>query len=162
MEKMNLDGYKKMQLKKLTKQESGFTTLEIMLVVSLIAIVAAATIGIYFTAKRRSDLDTSINVTTQYIRRAQVFSQSGKKDSEWSVRITDSKVLLHKGPDFDSRDQDFDEEYLFPSSLTHSGLSDISFSKLEGIPSVTGTIQLQDITHNSATISINSKGLVDY
>jgi type II secretory pathway pseudopilin PulG len=149
-------------LKKSISKNEGFTTLEIMLVVALIAIVASATVGIYFTAKRRSDIDIATNVTVQYIRRAQTFSQSGKQDSQWSIHITSDEILLYKGDDYDLRDTNFDENYQFPASLTHTGLENISFTKIEGIPNITGQIYLEDSSNNISTISINSKGLVDY
>ena len=159
---MNLVGYRRMILKKSTSKNKGFTTLEIMLVVALITIIASATVGIYFSAKRRSDLDVATNVTVQYLRRAQTFSQSGKEDSQWSIYITSDEVLLYKGDDYDLRDINFDENYMFPASLTHTGLENISFTKIGGIPSITGQVYLEDNSNNTSVISINSKGLVDY
>ena len=92
----------------------------------------------------------------------QIFSQSGKEDSSWSVHITNDEVTLYKGDDYDTRDQEFDENYLFPASLSHSGIEDLSFTKIEGLPSTTGEIYLQDSIDNILSISVNSKGLVDY
>ncbi len=143
-------------------KDKGFTTLEILLVVALIAIVAAATVSVYFTAKRKSDLDVTTNVVVQYIRRSQIYSQSGKEDSTWGVYLSQNDITLYMGDDYLARDQNYDDLYNFPASLTRSGLTNIVFSKLDGIPSSTGTITFSDNANNISVISINSKGLVDY
>lgn len=144
------------------KHQKGFTTLEILLVVSLLIMVGSATVTIYVTTKRKTDLNVIQNMTAHYIRRSHSFAKSGKNDSSWGINISPDGITLFKGEDYNSRDQNFDEFYKYPVKVTNSGISNITFSKITGTPSQSGTITIKDRTNDSVGLYVNSKGFVDY
>lgn len=148
--------------RKLDKFQKGFTLLEMLLVIALIALVAGSTITIFITTKNKTDLAIVQDTTVQYIRMAQSFSKAGKEDSEWGVNIDSDRIILFKGIDFDNRDIAFDEFYNYPTRVNVIGITDLYFNKITGTPSVSGTTTLTGRSDSSTTIFVNQLGLVNY
>ena len=138
----------------------GFTTLELLLVFGIVSILSALTIPAYRQYQIRSDLDLVTQQLTQSLGRARLLAQSGKGGSPWGVYVPGS--ILYKGKSFTARDSAFDERYPMPPTLIASGLLDVSFSQLTGIPSATGTIIVTAINGDkrSIVILIDRHGIV--
>lgn len=81
-------------------------------------------------------------------------------DSSFGVYLTNEHYTLFLGNSYLERDPQYDEIFEFPEILNLSGLSEISFSKLEGKPSITGNIILST-NSDSRTISINKIGRIN-
>jgi hypothetical protein len=138
-------------IKKKTEEESvrGFT------------IIAGMSLPLYRTFNNRNDLDQTVALYAQSIRRAQALSISQIGDSVWGIKVLPSSILLFKGSSYSSRDQTFDEGISFSPTITFSGLSEITFLKRAGTPSTTGTTTfiLYQETRNAF---INQKGVIEY
>jgi prepilin-type N-terminal cleavage/methylation domain-containing protein len=61
-----------------------------------------------------------------------------------------------------TRDTSYDETYQTSSAITPSGLTEIVFNKMTGLPKSTGTITLTSTNGETRTITINSEGQVSY
>jgi prepilin-type N-terminal cleavage/methylation domain-containing protein len=142
-----------------TMKQSGFTLIELLLVVALMTSVAAISIPVYQRYQSLSDLRAGAVITEQMLHRARGLSQAGAGDSPWGVAISTNQIVLFKGADYATRDVTFDETHNLPTSISATGLSTIIFSKLSGLPSITGTILLST-TNASKTISINSEATI--
>jgi hypothetical protein len=116
----------------------------------------------YHTFIVRNDLDIATMTLAQNLRRAQALSQSSDGDMTWGVRLGVGSILVYKGSSYVSRDVDFDENTQIPKSIVPTGLAEVTFSKVIGVPSATGTFTLTSQANEKRNVTINEKGMVDY
>lgn len=143
-------------------KSKGFTLIEVMLVSATIGVLAAISVPVYSNLQVKNDLDVATNTTLQTLRRAQVLSQAVDGDSSWGVKLQSSDITLFKGASYAGRDTTFDEIYTMSGNVTPSGVSEVVFSKLLGVPNTTGTITLTSSNNDVQNIALNSKGFLDY
>lgn len=144
------------------RYEKGFTLLEILLSVALMAVFAAVSMTVYQAFQERNELDIAAVTTTQTLRRAQMLSQAVDGDTNWGVKIQSGSITLFKGTSFASRDSSYDEVFDVPTNIIPSGVSEIVYAKFTGLPQSTGTITFTSSTNEVRNITINSKGTVSY
>ncbi len=144
------------------KKRKGFTLLELMLAITIIAIIAAGVIALDIPAQQRNDLDTARNSIIQTLHSARSKARAVDGDVSWGVSIQSSTFVLFKGASYASRDTSYDEATDMPQTLVPSGLSEIVFVKRTGDPTSTGTITLTSKTNEQRTITLNAKGMIDY
>jgi len=139
----------------------GFTLLEVLLVIAIIAILAGMGLPVYQTFQVRNDLDLAVNATSQSLRRAQFLSQAVEGDSSWGVYIQPESMTIFRGNSYASRDVNYDEVFSLSGIITPSGVGEIIFDKLTGSPQNTGIITLST-PNDSRTITINEKGMISW
>jgi len=142
--------------------QTGFTLLEVLLVVLLVGLLAGIGIPVYHALQTRNDLDIAQAAAAQNLRRAQVLASAADGDTSWGVRVQTGSVVVFKGASFAGRDQNYDETFEISSSIVPSGLAEIVFSKYAGLPQSIGTITLTSAANEQRVITINSKGMVGY
>ncbi len=142
-------------------KKSGFTLLEIILVVALLAISSGVVAPIYYSAKNSDDLINNRDSLISSLRRAQLLSMAVKNDETWGLKIDNQEIIVFQGNDFLSRNQDYDEIASINRNINVGGIDEIVFSKLSGRPSLSDDFIL---TSNNKTIeiSVNQLGIVDY
>jgi|SRR3989338_6683373 len=140
---------------------AGFTLLEVLLAISVVAIIAGIGIPVYQSFQVRNDLDLAVNAVAQSLRRSQLLSQAVEGDMTWGVYVGDNKITIFKGASYAGRDVNFDEAFDLSNVITPSGNQEIIFNKLTGWPQNTGSLILTTV-NDSKTITINAKGLVSY
>ena len=96
------------------------------------------------------------------VERAQVLSQAVDGDTTWGVKLQTSGISLFKGASYAGRDINFDEDYSLNGNVTPTGVTEVVFSKLLGIPNTTGTLTLTNTNSEVQNITIGSKGQLDY
>lgn len=144
------------------RETAGFTLLEVMLVIATIAVLAAISVPVYSNLQVKNDLDVATNTTLQTLRRAQTLSQAVDGDSTWGIKLQISDITLFKGASYSTRDTNFDESYTLNGNVTPTGVTEVVFSKLLGIPNTTGTLTLTSSNNDVQNITLNSKGFLDY
>jgi|JI10StandDraft_1071094.scaffolds.fasta_scaffold434814_2 prepilin-type N-terminal cleavage/methylation domain-containing protein len=148
---------------KVTKKiRLGFTLPEVLLSLTLLSIIAGMIIPMYRTFIVRNDLDSSVAMLAQNLRRAQALSQAGDGDTGWGVHVGVGSILVYKGSNYITRDSLYDENTSIPTSIAPTGLVDVTFSKVTGMPSATGTFMLTSQNNEKRNVTINEKGMVDY
>jgi len=138
----------------------AFTLIEILFVIGILAILVTLASPLALDFYKSQQLDTHTQGIIQTLRRAQLKAMSIENNSNFGVYLTNDNYTLFKGGSYGARDIQFDEVSDLPQILTVSGLSEIVFSKFEGMPSVTGTIILSNNGDN-LTISINEMGRIN-
>ena len=138
----------------------GFTVIELMMVISIIAITAGMSVPLYRNYLIRNDLNIVTEQTVQALGRAQLLSQSGQDGGSWGFYAPTG--TLYRGTTYALRTTTFDESYPLPSTITISGLTDVSFAELTGRPSSTGTIILTALNGEQRTVNIliSAEGLI--
>ena len=139
----------------------GFTLIEILLTGAIIVMLVSFTLPIGLDFYKNQQLETQSQEIVQALRRAQLKAMSVESDSSFGIYLANDNYVLFKGSSyFFSRDAQYDEIFGLPSIINVSGLSEIVFSKLEGIPSVAGDIIL-GTDNNQRVININEIGRVN-
>lgn len=133
-------------------RRSGFALLEVVLVVGIIGIIGSMSVPLYRDYQIRNDLNLATEQVTQGVARARLLSQSAQDDSGWGFYIPSG--TLYKGDSYAERDQGYDESYPMPSTIMVTGLTEVSYSKVGGIPSSTGAINLIALNQEQRTIFI--------
>ena len=139
-------------------RRSAFTLIELLITLSILAIVGAAVIPNYHTYKIRSDLSLAVEQTEQMLKRAQLLSQSGKHASQWGFRAESG--TLFRGTDFASRDTTYDEVASVPESVTVSGLLEVTYSQVYGMPSAAGDIIFTALNGEQIVLTIRADSVL--
>lgn len=147
---------------KLRRNQNGFTLVELLLSVALLAIILLLGSPISYNIYLRNDLDITASNIVQANRRAQALSQAHSGDSSWGVYIQSGSITIYKGTSYSARDTDFDEITEVSNALTPSGVQEILYSKFDGEPQTTGSIILTSSNNETRTITIAEKGMVSY
>jgi len=145
----------------LSDQRRGFTIVELLVVIAIITALAALSLPYVMSFQTRNNLGVAQNTLAQTYRRAQTLSRAVERDSAWGVHVLGTEIILYKGTSYASRDTAFDEKYEIGSNVAITGLNDVSFTRVEGIPSATGTTNLSTNGETKA-VSLNGKGIVTY
>ena len=139
----------------------GITLFEVIITIAistlLIAFLSFSALDFY----QEREFDVHFKSIVQSLRRAQLQSMAGEKESSFALYFGTNYYVLFKGDSYSSRDVAFDEVFELPVDFLISGISEIVFSKIKGLPSDAGDIVL--ISGNrSGTISINEMGMINY
>lgn len=138
----------------------GFTIIELILVIAIISTVALLSSPFYSRFLLQNAVDNTVDQLSGSLRKAQVYSMMGKQSSAWSVNFSSNTITLYKGASFVARNPAFDEKFSVNPNVTISGMTDISYAKVTGLPTpTTATITISSGA-NSKTVTINSQGVV--
>lgn len=142
-------------------KKNGFTLLELLLVVALMGVLAVIAAPMYLSLQAENEMSITSITIGDILRRAQLKSQAIDGDSPWSVEIKKGLLTIYKGQNFLNRDQAFDENYAIANTITPSGLAEVTFSPLSGIPSTVGAIKLEHLDGRQTQLSINGMGIIN-
>lgn len=139
----------------------GFTLIEVLLVVSIMAVASLIVVPVSIDYQQRNDLDVAQITFVQSIRRAQQLSMSGEGDSAWGVDVISGGIIIFKGNTYATRDMTYDENYDISPSVTLGGQLEYDFVKITGLPAQTGTVTFTDNNYQKQVV-VNAKGIVNY
>ncbi len=135
----------------------GYTAFEALIVIGLIAVTAGLTVPLYRTYQIRSDLNLATEGIVQELHRAQALARAGQDDSAWGVYVQEG--TLFSGEGYILRDVTKDEVISIPETIDTSGLPEVIFSRLDGIPNQTGSIYLTALNGEYREIIVDNFGL---
>jgi len=141
---------------------TGFTLIEVLLSLALVAIIAATGIPIFQSFQNRNELNVAAVTFAQGLRRAQILAQSSQDDTSWGMYAQSGNITLFKGPNYVGRDNTYDEVFAVPVSIIVSGTQEYVFSRFTGLPQNIGSLSFISPNNETKTITINEKGMVDY
>lgn len=133
--------------------KSGFTLVELILVVAIIAIVAAS--GAPFLARFMvvNNLENAVDRTVGSLRKAQAYAMDNKNDAVWGVCVNSGRIRLFRGTcTTPTHSEDFNLE-----GVSISGFTEVTFTNERGEPSSAVTITLTNQL-GTRTITMNSTG----
>lgn len=137
----------------------GLTLIEILIGLFIISLLLALSIPVGVNLIETEQLGVASSEVMQTLRRAQIMAVSQENDSAYGVYFTSSGYVLFKGDSYVGREPSYDQIYSLPVGVSASGIGEIWFNKLDGIPNVTGTIILSN-SRDFDTVEINGIGRV--
>jgi prepilin-type N-terminal cleavage/methylation domain-containing protein len=140
-------------------EKKGFTILEMLLSVAMIAILAGVSIPLYSIYGSRTSSEGVKNGITNSLRTARAFSVAGKDDSAWGVHFESGNIIIFKGFSFAGRDASFDETMSIDDDVTFSGINNIYFNAA-GVPDKTGDVTFTIPNYGSNSVTLISEGII--
>ena len=138
----------------------GFSIIELLLTISIIAILATSTTPVYTNFLARNHLENKTNEVISSLQTAKTNSISGKEDSQWGVNLS-TQIVLFKGTSYVGRDTSFDQTYDIPASVSISPTQEVIFNQLTGDPEAATTITISNNQNESNTITLNEIGTIN-
>jgi len=142
------------------KFDKGFSLIELLLVIAIIAIIAASSAPFISRFLTQNYLEVSSDKVVSTIRKAQFYSMGNKDNTTWGFCMSGDNIRLYQGscagPTYY---EDFDL-----SKVTVTGLSDVSFTGdagRRGEPSATATVIISNDAGTNS-VSINYAGGLTY
>ena len=148
------------------KANSGFTLIEIIIAVGIIAVLAGLSAPAANIFLSRNELHTEALKITDALRRARSQSMSALEDSVWGVHFTSANYTVFKGSSYNPADA-YNDTFTLPGILTISAImingggSDIIFDRINGITSTFGTTTIQNDASESRIIVVNQGGTIN-
>ena len=141
-------------------KKKAFTLVETLFVVGIFSILVIFTLPLSLDFYKKYQLDVYTQEVVQALRRVQLKSMSIEQDSRFGIYLTEGNYVLFRGDSYVTREVQYDEIFDLPQVINASGLQEVVFTKVEGLPSATGSIVLSNNIENK-TISINSFGRIN-
>jgi prepilin-type N-terminal cleavage/methylation domain-containing protein len=152
----------------MTKNKAGFTLLELIITISLLAILAVVAAGSYIGYQRTFELESAARDIVDNLRDAQGRAMASENNLNWGIHFENN---ISGGP-FYSRFSGSsyitsDETFYLPSSIqfntpTTGNSLDIIFNKLKGTiaSDLSIIISLTASSSDTRTISVNKAGKI--
>jgi len=121
------------------KEQKGFTLIEVMLVVAMIAMLASMTIPISFGSLKKQSVEEESSKLLGILRQTQAKSMEGRDDSLWGVYFTPESYTVFKGNSYEEREPVYDEVFELFSDINVAGAPEIVFD-YQGIPIIKGLV----------------------
>lgn len=140
---------------------AAFTLIELLLVLAIMAVIGAMSAPIYSRFLTQNAVSNTVDQLVQDVRKAQFYAMTSRKSttSGWGVRFGSQTITLYQGTSFAARNQALDETFTVNPNITVSGLTDLNFPRVSGIPVAGATITVSGMGNNK-TITVNSQGMV--
>ena len=133
--------------------------LELLLVIATAILVAALTIPVGIRFFQTQTLDETTAGILETLRRAQTQAMFQKNDSAFGVKFLSDSYVLFQGSSYEEIPSE-DESFSLPSGITTTGIDEVVFAKLTGIPNPSGTLTITS-GNDSQALNINSQGKIE-
>lgn len=144
-----------------SRKGSGFTLIEVVLVIALLVLVFSFTLGVgsefYFSQSLVAERDSLVNL----LRRTRTRAMSNINQSDHGIFIDASQYIIFEGDSYASRDSELDETFPRTGGADIGGPAEIVFAALEGTSNVSDTISITTAS-GKVDISINYEGRIQW
>lgn len=144
------------------RSNAGFSLLEVILSISLIAVLAGISLPIYRGFQLNNQLDVAADMIAETSRRAQLLSQVGDRNSAHGIYIGSGELVMFTGASYAGRQGEYDETFALADQLELTGLSEIVFAELTGLPNSAGTIEITALNNATRSLNVSALGVIEY
>lgn len=142
-----------------SRNHSGVTIVELLLVIAIIAFLGATTIPIASGFLIRNQHRNKTNELITSLSSAKLNSMSGKEGSEWGVSTDSNSITLFKGSSYAARDPSFDQTYSVPASISVTS-DEVVFDVLTGNPDAVASISITSNSGDVRVVEVNEVGSI--
>lgn len=156
-----------MESQSISNQNNGFTLIELVITIGLVALIAGLGMLLSFDYYRNNSFFSEQKIITSVLQKARNQAMNniclgtcteGKKHG---VRFETDKYVIFQGNNFSSRDTAYDEEVKISPTISISGMTEVVFDQLSGNATVTGGNLTVSSNGRSAIIEVNSNGRIN-
>ncbi len=147
-------------------KKKGFTALELLMVVAIMALLAAIIISPFAAFRNSKVLDTASEQSLALLSEARGNTLSAKDGYQYGVHFEASQIVLYRGATYSGVDVNnkavvLDGALEVSSIALNGGGSDVLFEKLSGKTAKSGTIviRVKNDTTKLRTITITGTGI---
>lgn len=148
------------------KNSHGFTLMEILVVISIMAILLTLSFAFFSKLGNKDALEKDVAGLTSFIRNARLLSVASKDASAFGIHLESGKVVLFEGNTYtpggaNEKVMEYSGKVYMSSYNLNQGNPDIVFTRLSGNTLNFGTVTLS-LKNNSAstTITILRTGVI--
>lgn len=136
----------------------GVTLIELLLVITLIAILSVMGTIFYGRFLAANQVDNATDTIVQQLRKAQLYAMQSRKNgsSGWGVMYAGGQIVLYQGNTYAARNPTWDEQLLVTGNISISAF-EVNFARGNGVPDGAETINITGV-NDSETVSVNSQG----
>lgn len=138
----------------------GFTFIELLLIVGLIMMIGTSTNIFYSRFMMQNAVSDTTDLLVGTVRKAQLYSMSGRHDGGWGVAVHAGELTLFQGASYDFRDTSADEISTFNDNVSLGDFTGIVFEKTTGLPNISPTITISGGS-DTRTVTINNQGIAN-
>lgn len=146
-------------MKQIFNSQSGFTLLELIIVVAMTILVGLVAVPFYSRFFNQNAVANATDQLTGELRKAQMYSIVGKRGGQWGVAYNSNNIILFQGNTFATRNTAFDETFSVGSNVSVSGFTELEFNRMTGTPSAAPNITISG-GGNTKTVAISTLGVV--
>ena len=136
----------------------GFTTTELVIVITIIAIISIVSVYQYTSSREKHGINKDASAIVSLIQNAREMSKASKDDSNYGIIFSSTTVSVFANTD-DNIISVYNTDNLSLLNLSNNS-NKVIFSKISGRPNATGTITYSS-SNFSKTITIYQTGLVE-
>lgn len=160
-----------------TAAASGFTSLEILIVLAILGIAAAMVIPVADTTLEADDLEIAAVSAADALRTAQSAAMSGRNARRWGVHFQADRFVTFEGGTYGPADPGNEVHELGGrvkvsavsltpggscNAATGSGNCDVHFTDAGGQPNESGTVTFINDSGETRTVTVNTEGMVQH
>ena len=139
----------------------GITLFEVIITIAIFALLIGFSSPFTVNLYQEREFDVHLKSIVQSLRRAQLRAMTGEGESSFGIYFGPHQYVLFKGDSYAGRDAAFDELFELPDDFSISGISELVFGRIKGIPSDRGDITLIS-GDKLGTINVNEVGMINY
>ncbi len=145
----------------------GFTLVEILVVLAIISILAAISAASFKSMYQSTSLRSGASATFDALTSARSSTLGSQSDMVYGVHFSSTTVTQFAGDTYvagatGNSVYTYEGSVRATSSVITSG-GVVTFSRLQGLPSTTGTLYVYDVNGGgTTTVIIHGSGLIEY